>query len=195
MQQAEDPSLLNIFINDSLWRVVPKKLYFKGLREVSEKLPEEEYKRCFLEKEGTMAKSSALYQLSRRSMFLNELISKLAGQGYGAGAISTAIAYCERIGALNEDKKLMYLIQKAIEKGKGELYIRMYLKKFKLDEGKIDQCFAELSFDPKIAISKLLDKQLKKFNLQEASQKKKAILFLQRRGFQLDDIFAVIHSK
>ena len=195
MQQAEDSFLLNIFIDEVLWRVIPKKLYFKGLRDVSEKLPVEEYKRCFLEKEGKMAKSSAIYQLSRRSLFVNELTSKLAAQGYGFEAIATAISYCEQIGALNEDKKPMYLIKKAIEKGKGELYIRMYLKKFKIDEAKIDECFGELSFDPKIAIGKLLDKQLKKYNLKEVSQKKKAILFLQRRGFQLDDIFAVISSK
>lgn len=196
MQEAsEDPLILKIFFGDRLWKSIPKKLYFKGLREVPHTLSEEEYKKCFSEREEKLAKTSALYMLSRRSLFVNELSSKLLKMGYGTKAIDAAVQYCEQIGALAEDKKLMYLIQKAMERGKGELHIRMHLKKYKIDEEKISKCFEELSFDPRIAIRKLLDKQLKKYNLQEILQKRKVVLFLQRRGFQLEDIFSVINAK
>ena len=82
--------------------------------------------------------------------------------------------------------------RKRKEKGKGEMFIRAMLRKYQIEEGKIDECFAELALDPKVAIAKLLQKKLKKYSMKNPLEKKKIITFLQRRGFQLDDIFSAI---
>ena len=189
---VNDPAVIEIYLNDSLWKSVSKSLFANMLRGISSGLSEGEFKRVFFEKEEKLALHYSLQLLSKRSLFISELKLKLQTKGFSFKAIEAAISYCNKIGALSEDRKLKYLIEKAVEKGKGEMFIRAMLRKYQIEEGKIDECFAELALDPKVAIAKLLQKKLKKYSMKNPLEKKKIITFLQRRGFQLDDIFSAI---
>ncbi|MCX6990610.1 MAG: regulatory protein RecX [Chlamydiae bacterium] len=190
-----DPSVLEIHLQDILWRSVSKSLFSSMLRGISLEISEGEFKRIFSENEQKIALNYTLQLLSKRSLFISELKLKLQSKGFSSKAIDAAISYSQKIGALSEDRKLKYLVEKAAEKGKGEMFIRAMLRKYQIEESKIDECFAELSLDPKVAIGKLLEKKLKKYSMKDTLQKKKMIHFLQRRGFQLDDIFSVISEK
>jgi SOS response regulatory protein OraA/RecX len=190
-----DPAVLEIYFQDVLWKSVSKFLFSSMLRGISLSLSEGEFKSVFFEKEQKVALHYALQLLSKRSLFISELKVKLQSKGFSFNAIDAAISYCQKIGTLSEDRKLKYLIEKAVEKGKGEMFIRAYLRKYQIEESKIDECFAELAPDPKVAIRKLLEKKLKKYSMKDPLQKKKIINFLQRRGFQLEDIFSAISEK
>ena len=189
---VNDPAVLEIYLQDILWKSVSKVLFSNMLRGISLNLSEMEFKRVFFEKEEKLALHYSLQLLSKRSLFISELKGKLQSKGFSSKAIDAAISYCQKIGALSEDRKLKYLVEKAVEKGKGEMFIRAYLRKYQIEESRIDECFAELSIDPKVAIRKLLEKKLKKYSMKDPLQKKKMIHFLQRRGFQLEDIFSAI---
>lgn len=194
-KETQDPLLIEVYLKDELLRVLPKRLFNSLLRELPQNTQEEDFRKIFFEKEERLAKIEALKLLSKRSLFKNELKEKLKAKGFSLAAQESAVSYSQKLGVLSEQKKVQYLIEKALEKGKGERYIRASLRKYRLDEQLINECFQQLQIDPRSAIQQLLPKLKKKYTLSDPNEKKKAVLFLQRRGFHLEDIFAALQIR
>lgn len=195
IEQTQDPLIVEVYLKEELLRVLPKKLFTSLLRELPPNIPEGDFKKIFFEKEERLAKIEAFKLLSKCSLFKNELKERLKRKGFSLAAQESAVSYSQKMGALSESKKVRYLMEKALEKGKGEMYIRASLRKYRLEEQLINESFQELQVDPRSTMQKLLVKLKKKCVFSDSKEKQKLILFLQRRGFHLEDIFAVLQNR
>lgn len=178
-----------------LWRMVHKSLYSKMLKDGFQRLDCQEFKARFLEKEPGYAKVCALQTLSRRSCFEVELKARLIDKGFCQGSVAEAIDYAKHIGALCDETRLRSVIEKLIGQGKGKRMILAYLARYHFDPQAVAECLQGLSFNPREEIARLLQKKIRNLSLQDPVQRRKMVLFLQRKGFGLDDILSVIHAK
>lgn len=185
----------HLYWGDSFWRSISKYLYVNVLNKTPQEVDFQVFVRLFNEIECTVAGRYALGLLSRRSYFKADLTSRLNDMGFCDQAISHAIDLCIRCGALSEEHRTRYLIEKALSRGKSKMWIAHALKNQGADPLVVNRYLRELATDPEKQISDLYDKKYGKKQSLTIADKKKVVQFFQRRGFHLEDIFKVIEKK
>jgi len=191
----DDVKKVDVFFGENLFRRIDRSLLSKMELYRSQNTSFEVFQSSYFEREKKVARSLAAAFLAKRSFFVFELREKLLQKGIGKEACEDAIAFCENMGALSDQVKLCLLIEKEMRKGKAERAIRFLLRRYQLDQKLIDLCFQKTRICPKKAIEMQLKGKLKRYSLQDPMQKRKVILFLQRRGFSLDDIFTALKGE
>lgn len=185
----------HVYWGDSLWRSISKYLYVNVLSKIPQNSDFKVFESSFLQRESTVAGRYALAILGRRSYFKADLVSRLKAMGFCDEAVSCAVQLCIRCGALSDERRTAYLIEKALAKGKSKMCIAQALKKQGADTLVVNRYLKELATDPEKQISDLYDKKYGKKELLTIDDKKKIVQFFQRRGFRLDDIFKVMEKK
>jgi regulatory protein len=191
----DDEKKIEIYFGEDLFRRIDQSLFAKMDLYRFQHVSFEEFQSLYIEREKKVARLLAASFLAKKSFFVFELREKLLLKGIGKEACDDAIAFYEDMGALSDQTKLSLLIEKELRKGKSERAIRFFLRRYRIDQALIDQCFQTSGSSAKQSIESLLKGKLKKYSLQDPLQKRKVILFLQRRGFSLNDIFAALKEE
>ncbi len=181
---------ISIFWNGVHWRDISNYLYMNVLRKIPPYSCWKEFVDNFSDRENKEAKMLTLNILSKKSCFTIELFKKLKERGFSDLAVNHALEYAERIGALSDEKKIMYYIEKAMQKGRSENWVRSSLKIYQLDEVLIDKCFSNYPGSSKEVIRSVIEKKWKWKINKDPRQKKKMIHYFLRKGFRYEEITA-----
>ncbi len=124
------------------------------------------------------AKGYALWLLSKRDYFVDEIRDKLYRKGYSQEEIEEAIKYLIEEGYLNDEELKERYKERFLEKGKSSYYIRkkLFSKGFK---GEI-----EISFEDELKSALYL----LRFKYKKGKNYKDIVKFLSYRGFSYDII-------
>ncbi len=173
----------------------PAKLFEKEIQKTSFSGDAQQMYKQLGEIETKVALKQAIYLLSKKSCFSSELQGKLEEKELDAVAIENAVAYCMKAGYIDDDRKMEYLIAKAKDRGFGPFVIKAKLRKVLGEDKKLDTYIDACSSKQEEAIDKLLKTKLKKLLLTNPMERKKAINYLQRRGFDIEAILSAIRSR
>lgn len=191
----KDGKLVDLYFGDQFLATVSRSLispYLKQLRSTSSyEMAQDLLKEAFTK----ITKNYAAYLLGKKSFFRQELSKKLESKGFPEYAVQESLDFLEKVGALSDEKKLSLLVEKAIKKGKGRAYILSMVRQYQLDESLTEKCLERVRESSQETIEKLLSSKLKKYSISVPSERKKMIMFLQRQGFSLDDIFSCLNQK
>lgn len=139
-----------------------------------------------LQDELKKAKKIVYFLLSKRSYLTLELQQKLHQKGISAPTIAKVLSECQTAGYLNDQKLIARLVEKEAHKGRGRHYILAKLRAKGIPHEEIQKALQDLDLDPEAQIRALIQKH-------RGKEKPKLIAFLQRRGFELEDIFRVLN--
>jgi regulatory protein len=144
------------------------------------------------------AMNTAVRILTHRDHSRYELKQKLQQRGFGSSVIDTVIAECERLNYINDPRTAHLYILQLKNKRYGKRYIRMALKKKRLNSKAIENTLLQnySEADERENASKLLEKKREAFERQTDPQKKsdKIYRFLYSRGYSKDVITALIRD-
>ncbi|MCX6987656.1 MAG: regulatory protein RecX [Chlamydiae bacterium] len=195
-QSSAQRDFFALFQEDgSIWKVLHKSLYQKILRDFLQHLSFEEFKEKFSLKESGYARSCALELLSKRSCFTIELKEALLKKGFSIDSVGQALSYTQKMGFLCDKTRLSFILEKLIRKGKGKHMIIAYLSRYHFDRETIEEALESLAFKPREEIERLIEKKIGNTFLDDPKKKAKIILFLQRKGFALEEILDVIRMR
>jgi len=142
--------------------------------------------------------NTAVRILTHRDHSRYELKQKLQQRGFGSSVIDTVIAECERLNYINDPRTAHLYILQLKHKRYGKRYIRMALKKKRLNSKAIENTLLQnySEADERENASKLLEKKREAFERQTDPQKKsdKIYRFLYSRGYSKDVITALIRD-
>jgi hypothetical protein len=99
------------------------------------------------------------------------------------------------MGFLCDKTRLSFVIEKLIRKGRGKHLIIAHLSKYQFDRETIEEALESLAFKPREEIERLIEKKIGESSLDDPKKKAKIILFLQRKGFALEEILDVIRMR
>ena len=71
-----------------------------------------------------------VHWLSRRGLFSLEIQKKLEDRGFSSSAIEETLAFCQRIGAVDDTKRAQDLISRDLKKGKSLLASLVKIRRF-----------------------------------------------------------------
>jgi SOS response regulatory protein OraA/RecX len=160
------------------WKKVYKSLFLGKLRSLFSAENLQDADRIFLELEEKISKSFAVNSLSKRPLLGVELLKKLRERGISELTAHKTLAFCQKIGAIQDQELLELRIARELAKGHGLRYIQA---KWKLTLNGAEKKEAE-----KDALIKFLNKKGKK--------QKNLYQILLRRGFCLETIQEVLRD-
>ena len=183
----QDPRFMLLMIDGCLWKRIYKYLFIRQLKILQRSIDKTdlEEKWEIIEKKG--AEEAALKLLARKSYFSSELRKKLEQRNLSVLAIEHALEKCVKFGYIDDARESERFIQKEERMGRGPRLIKMKLKSKGIK--------AEVQINQKEAMQKLLSTRLRKYSLKDPKQRQKAALALQRRGFDLELISALIYKE
>jgi regulatory protein len=140
---------------------------------------------------------SSLKILALRDHSEAELRRKLAGKGYEEQGIEESVARLKELGYLDDLRFARFFASSSLRNGRG--YggrLKMELARRGVDAGIVSDVLAELSaeYDERELLAQLIERRYAGFDPASASEKekRKVVGYLQRRGFSLSAIFAVL---
>ena len=144
------------------------------------------------------AMNTAVRILANRDHSKYELKQKLRQRGFTRKVIDTVMLKCERFNYINDSRTARVYISQLKRKCFGKRYIRMALKKKRLNGTAIENILQEnySDADELEKAGKLLEKKMEAFE-READQKKrreKMYRFLYARGFKTEIIIDLIRN-
>ena len=131
--------------------------------------------------------NSALRILTRRDHSRYELVRKLKQRGFSIEDIDDAVADCERLDYINDERTVKVYIRQLKRKGYGKKRIQLELNKKGLKGDRIlgilDQNVSEA--DEREGAARILNKNIKRFEREKDRLKRrdKIYRFLHARGF------------
>lgn len=195
-EDPENQRFLVILIDESPWKRIFKSLVLKDLDSLKVcKSHSELWQRWDkIEQKAAFAK---IYQLlAGRSYFSSELKKKMSELGLSLKVIEEAIAECKRLGYIQDEEQTRAFIRKEMRKGCGLRLIICKLNALGVPNAKqiLESFIRENDTKPILQIHTLLQKRFRAASLLDEKQKRRAILMLQRRGFDLESIFDALKN-
>ena len=142
------------------------------------------------------ALNSALRILTRRDHSRYELVRKLKQRGFSIKDIDDAVADCERLDYINDERTVKVYIRQLKRKGYGKKRMRLELNKKGLKGARIQHILDESvsANDEREGADRILKKNMKRFERETDALKRrdKIYRFLRARGFSQDVIAAAI---
>ena len=181
----ENTLFILLFWEGEVWKRLDKALFFRKLKPLFFVTSLEEAERVFLGIEEKVAKSFAVNSLTKKAQLSSELVKKMSDKGISQEVIFTVIAFCEKIGALEDRQILENRIQKEFRKGHGLLYAKA---KWQRSEG-------EDPFDWNSLENRSLEKESALQLVRKKKDKKDLFRFLLGKGFRSDVIKEVLNSE
>jgi SOS response regulatory protein OraA/RecX len=188
--KQQDPRFMTLSIDNEPWREVYKTFFIRQLHKLKEFKKREDFELEFGQIEQKAALNHCLKLLAAKSYTSFELKEKLLAKKIAAKAIDGAIERCIGFGYLNDKDLAERLIEQLRDKGKGDIYISLKLKK-------------RLGYAPKIepnakkareAICALIAKVKSKDDISDPKIKRRLIGKLLRRGFPAELIFESLNQ-
>ena len=146
----------------------------------------------------TQAMNTAVRILTFRDHFQSELKQKLHQRGFTSEVIDRVIKDCERLNYIDDNRTAHLYISQLKRKCFGKRYIRLALKKKRLNGAVIEKLLLEnyTETEEHENAGKLLEKKMKRFNREEDLKKRrdKIYRFLYTRGFNKDVITALLRT-
>jgi len=134
---------------------------------------------------------SALWHLSRRDHSERELRDKLARKTENQQWIASIIQECIEYGYLDDDRFAQSLFRSMQNRGLGLKRISRDFINKGLDIERLEQLIQSSQFDYIASANEALNKKYKK-HLASQYTKQQAMVFLQAKGHDFDDIYAAI---
>ena len=143
--------------------------------------------------------TSAVRILSGRDMSEAELRQKLARFGFSVAAIDQAIGKCLDYDYLNDRRYALLRTRSLVRSGKGVgRKILLDLKQRGIPEALAHEVWETVSIEmpPETILRELLGRRFADFDYAQASdrERRRVVGYLQRRGFNLELIFAVLRD-
>lgn len=185
--QSEAPQIIELIVDETVWKCVYKSLFNKHLHKFKECSSMGDLEETFRQVEEKVAKLEAFRLLASRGRFSEEIFQKLSEKGISTTSIDKALDECRRLGVLDDQREMGLLVSRLQKKGYGPRFIGVKIKARTGKFGKVD------GSDQEKQIRELLQKRFKKFSLDNPNEKRKVVMALQRRGFDLESIFSVLN--
>lgn len=142
--------------------------------------------------ELTDLKRMALNWLSRRDYSEAELSQRLTRHGGAEADIARVMAWCKAENYLNEQRYLQMLLRSRANKGYGLSYIMQQCRQQNISQQQVLNCAAELEIDWFALALQQYQKKYGDSTATEYKEKLKRMAYLQRRGFNNEQIqFAI----
>lgn len=148
-----------------------------------------EYKKLSKKYDEKALRHKAIELLARREYSHEELKDKLLQLTEDEDAVFQVLDWLIEMD-LQSDTRFcsMYIRSKAMS-GYGPIRIKLELKQKGINEYLMEEGFEELNFDWAEEVDRLILKKLKDADYQDMKVKSKIMGYLQRRGFNLDQIY------
>jgi SOS response regulatory protein OraA/RecX len=188
----EDSKLINIIIDDRVWKKLRKSLFINHLNDIRECLSLNELEEKFEAIEQKIAKHKAIALLAARSYFSCDLKRKLESLGLSPKTVTLVLKDCKHLGYLNDDEKSKMLVVKLINKGYGPHFIAGHLKAHGCSESTSNVLLKDSKKNQKKAIYTYLKRNYVETELCSMQKRAKAFNALVRRGFDTEEIRTVL---
>ena len=144
------------------------------------------------------AMNTAVRMLSRRDHTRFEVRQKLKQRGFSSGAIRAAVAECERLNYIDDERTARIYIGQLVRRGFGFRRIAIELKKKGLQGRRIEDILEQqkVEIDEREIARRVLQKKIKSFERETDSKKRRDKLyrFLDYRGFSRSIISELIRE-
>ncbi|NLD46306.1 MAG: regulatory protein RecX [Clostridiaceae bacterium] len=140
-------------------------------------------------------RACAIKYLSLRLLSERELFEKLQLKGYDEEIINEVILDLKSIGYINDmiyARKFVY--ERLKLKPKSKKMLKMELKNKGIADEISDEVINNLEYDESVAIERLVKKRFGKYNLEDPRIIRKIYSFLLHRGFDYENIKAILKS-
>lgn len=143
------------------------------------------------------AHEKALYLLEHRAHSKKELADKIARAEFDRDAANAAADRMEELGLVDDEQYARRLAQELFERRKfGSRRVRQELQQKGIDAGLISVVLEEFSPETDETVEKIRDIVERKYPAawEDEKVRRRAVAALQRYGYKLDDIFAVLRE-
>ncbi|MFZ5986751.1 MAG: regulatory protein RecX [Bacillota bacterium] len=140
------------------------------------------------------AKSKAVKYLSFKLLSEMELYGKLQTKGYDDDVITDVIIELKAMGYINDMIYAQKFVYERLKlKPKSKKMLRLELKNKGIPEDIIEEVLDSFDYDEDVAIERLVRKKFGKYDLDDPKIVKKLYSFLLYRGFDLENVKAVLN--
>jgi regulatory protein len=144
------------------------------------------------------AHEKALYLLEHRAHSKKELADKIARAEFDREAANAAADRMEELGLVDDEQYARRLAQELFERRRfGVRRVKQELQQKGIDAGIVSMVLEEFSPETEETVEKIREIIERKYPAAREDEKvrRRAIAALQRYGYKLDDIFAVINEE
>lgn len=180
-----------IFWEEKLLKEVDNSLLVRGVYALASSQTKEELEEKLLDLQVKKGKALAVYWLSRRGVFQKELVEKLKGKGFPDEAIEKTVAFCQKIGALNDQKLAEEWINKELRKGRGALSAFYKMRQW-VEKEQLTVDWENLSSLEIKAIEKVCEKKRISLPVESWKERQKLFASLLKKGFAKESIEEVL---
>ncbi|PIS01808.1 MAG: hypothetical protein COT84_00330 [Chlamydiae bacterium CG10_big_fil_rev_8_21_14_0_10_35_9] len=183
---SNDKKAIQVFINDTLEKVVAKSIFRTLLKTTMTFETKQEAEKWLYEKEVRLAKSYAYFLLSLKNYPSSSLQQKLQEKHVSSPAIQEVMNHLHQSKYVNDEKWLESFVDSQLKRGWGPIAIF-----FKVKQKKINM----LNLQEKIAKIATLEKQQEAINSLMQKQKidpQKLALKLRQKGFDSSVVAQVV---
>jgi len=184
------PKSLDILWEDTLFRTVSKGLFSRELKGLQPHLTYPEFLAAFALIESKVGRRYAIYLLSQRALLGAELQEKLVAKGLSLAIAEQVVAYCKKMGYINDAGETKRRVAKELKKGRSMRATRYKLMQKKgVDETALQEALQNAGPTEEEALQKQLAKYAKKIDLKDREERRKLLAKLCRQGFSIDSVF------
>lgn len=140
------------------------------------------------------AREQVFRLLKLRPRSTREVEEKLRSKGFDAQAIDETVAWAQDSGLLDDRLFARLWVEDRLHRRPASTSaLRFELKRKGIVDAFIEEALSEAEIDERALVRRLVEQRLPLYNDQpKADRQRKLAAYLQRRGFQLADVFAVL---
>jgi len=181
----KNPSLLHIYWDGELVRIVYKSLFIRHLNVLRECCGKEEFLVKFQEIEAQAARAEGVRLLARKGYFGPELKQKLVLKGISEEAADKAVEYFEQNGYIHDGNRAEGVARRELKKGHGPQYIFQMLKHKKISREEVAKLRPLIEKEEKQSLQAYLKKRSSAL---QGKDRRKVAAQLLRRGFSYEAV-------
>lgn len=189
IQQKHHPERYSVFIdNDFAFGLIMQDIVYFKLKE-GEEIAQQKYDFIKNELVYIKAQDIALYYIGYKMRTESEVRKKLLEKEFTEDIIERVMDFLIKYDYVNDEKYcISYIKQRLRCNPKGKYILKMELKQRGIQESIICKSLEESDIDEFGDVVKLLEKKCYDLENIDEKEKKRLILFLQRRGYSYDII-------
>ena len=195
--QPRRKRLSQLFIDGEAAVKVDTETWLRSGLCVGDEIDDERLHRLLQDSAAHRAHEKALYLLEHRAHSKKELADKIARAEFDRDAANAAADRMEELGLVDDEQYARRLAQELFERRKfGARRVRQELQQKGIDAGLISVVLEEFSPETDETVEKIRDIVERKYPAawEDEKVRRRAVAALQRYGYKLDDIFAVLRE-
>ena len=195
--QPRRKRLSQLFIDGEAAVKVDTETWLRSGLAVGDDIDDERLHQLLQDSAAHRAHEKALYLLEHRAHSKKELADKIARAEFDRDAANAAADRMEELGLVDDEQYARRLAQELFERRKfGARRVRQELQQKGIDAGIISLVLEEFSPETDENAEKIRDIVERKYPTawEDEKVRRRAVAALQRYGYKLDDIFAVLRE-